>query len=189
METHNIFGYTRRVRAVPRSYSLQHPDSSCCLTLEALPDVVSVSPGPILKQHLSGLAGPGQRLQQVLHLVGGAFPFKRRLWYISYRYHLLSWSDPHYRPVIALCGTHLPQTGEGSPRKSPLQKRRLLQHAEEFWEIIPHLLIHCSHQADLSHCPGSVCAVTVCSLHLRVEVSHSCCFNIFLSQYFHFDWS
>lgn len=51
---------------------LQHPD--CCrgLTLKALSDVVGVSPGPVLEQHLSGLAGPGQRLQQVLHLIGGA---------------------------------------------------------------------------------------------------------------------
>lgn len=53
-------------------YSLQHPHGCCGLTLKALTDVISVGPGPILKQHLSGLAGPGQRLQQVLHLIGGA---------------------------------------------------------------------------------------------------------------------
>lgn len=52
------------------------------------------------------------------------FSFKRRLWYISYRYHLLSWSDPHYRTVVALCGTHQPQTGKRSPWKSPLEPDR-----------------------------------------------------------------
>lgn len=51
---------------------LQHPDGCRGLTLKALPDVVGVSPGPVLEQQLSGLAGPGQRLQQVLHLIGGA---------------------------------------------------------------------------------------------------------------------
>lgn len=48
-----------------------------------------------------------------------------------------------------------------------LQEGRLLQHAEEFWEIIPHLLVHGSHEADLPHRPGSVRAVAVRSLHLR----------------------
>lgn len=51
---------------------LQHPDGCRRLTLEALADVVGVGSCAVLKQHLSGLAGPGQRLQQVLHLVGGA---------------------------------------------------------------------------------------------------------------------
>lgn len=102
METHDVFGYTRRLRALSGPYSLQDPHGCCGLSLEALTDVIGVGPSPILKQHLSGLAGPGQRLQQVLHLVGGAFSFKWRLWYISYRYHLLSWSDPHYGTVVAL---------------------------------------------------------------------------------------
>lgn len=47
--------------------------------------------------------------------------FKRRLWYISHRYHLFSRSDPHYGPVVTLRWTHVTQTGERSPRKCPLK--------------------------------------------------------------------
>lgn len=54
-------------------------------------------------------------------MVYSPFSFKGGLWYISHRYHLFSWSDPHYGTVVALRGTHQPQTGERSPRKSPLQ--------------------------------------------------------------------
>lgn len=98
VETHNVFGHTRRPRAesqegkiegtsfaeccvpktshhvvpVPGTDGLQHPHGRRGATLEALTDVVGVGPGPILKQHLSGFAGPGQRLQKVLHLVSGA---------------------------------------------------------------------------------------------------------------------
>lgn len=49
---------------------LQHADSGRGLSLEALTDVVGVGSGPVLEQHLSGLAGSGQVLQ-VLDLVGG----------------------------------------------------------------------------------------------------------------------
>lgn len=123
METHNIFGYTRRLQAFYGAYGLQHPHGRRGLALETLSDVIGVGSRPILEQHLSGLVGPGQGLKQVLHLICGAFSFKRRLWYISYRYHLLSWSDPHYRTVVALCGTYQPQTGKRSPWKSPLEER------------------------------------------------------------------
>lgn len=51
--------------------SLQHPDGSCGLSFKPLADVVGVGTGSVLKQHLSGLAGPGKVLQQVLHLIGG----------------------------------------------------------------------------------------------------------------------
>lgn len=50
--------------------SLQHTDSSSSLSLEALTDVVGVGSGPVLKQHLPGLAGSRQILQ-VLYLIGG----------------------------------------------------------------------------------------------------------------------
>lgn len=43
------------------------------------------------------------------------------------------------------------ETGE-----THLQEGRLLQHAEEFWEIIAHLLIHSTHQTDLPHSAGTV---------------------------------
>lgn len=62
----------RRLIPFPGLDRLQHPDGCRGLALKALPDVVGVSPRPVLEQHLSGLAGPGQRLQQVLHLIGGA---------------------------------------------------------------------------------------------------------------------
>lgn len=100
VETHNVFGYTRRPRAeseqgqiqkglfslnanvspqashgavpVAGTHSFQHPHCRRGATLKALTDVIGVGPGPILKQHLSGLAGPGQRLEKVLHLISGA---------------------------------------------------------------------------------------------------------------------
>lgn len=53
------------------------------------------------------------------------------------------------------------------PVHTHLQEGRLFQHAEEFWEIIPDLLVHGTNQADLSHGPGSVCTVTVRLLHLQ----------------------
>lgn len=40
---------------------------------------------------------------------------------------------------------------ERAPTTSDLEKGRLLQHVEELWKIVPHFLIHSSHQADLSH--------------------------------------
>lgn len=52
------------------------------------------------------------------------------------------------------------------PAQTHLQEGGLLQQAEEFWEIIPDLLVNGSDQADLSHCPGSVRAITVSSLDL-----------------------
>lgn len=52
------------------AHRLQDSDGGSRLSLEALADVVGVSPGPVLKQHLSGLAGSGQILQ-VLDLIGG----------------------------------------------------------------------------------------------------------------------
>lgn len=58
------------------------------------------------------------------------------------------------------------------PVLTHLQEGRLLQHAEELWEIIPDLLVHSSHQADLSHRPGSVCTVTVRFLHLQRTKGH-----------------
>lgn len=189
METHNVFGYTRRLRAFSKAHSLQHSHGCCGPALETLTNVISVGPRPILKQHLSGLAGPGHGLQQVLHFVGGAFSLKGGLWYVSYRYHLFSGSDPHYGTVVALLGIHLPQTGEGSPWKSALQERCFLQHSKEFWEIIPHLLVHSSHQTDLSHRPRSVRPVTVGLLHLRVEIGHSGSLDVLLSKNFHFNWS
>lgn len=66
--------------AVPVSgtYGFQHPHGRRGATLKALTDVVGVGPGPILKQHLSGFAGPGQRLQKVLHLVSGAATGKNK---------------------------------------------------------------------------------------------------------------
>lgn len=99
VETHDIFGDTGRPRAeseggrrrlqtplapcrapqtrrgavpVSGTYGFQHPRCRRGATLKALTDVVGVGPGPVLKQHLSGFAGPGQRLQKVLHLVSGA---------------------------------------------------------------------------------------------------------------------
>lgn len=51
--------------------------------------------------------------------------------------------------------------------QSYFQERRLLQHAEEFWEIVPDLFVHSAHQADLPHGPGSVRAVTISSLYLQ----------------------
>lgn len=54
------------------AYGLQHPHGCCGLTFKTLPDVISVGPSPILEQHLSGLAGPGKWLQQVLDLICGA---------------------------------------------------------------------------------------------------------------------
>lgn len=59
------------------AHGFQHPHSRRGATLKALTDVVGVGPGPILKQHLSGFAGPGQRLQKVLHLISGATTAKR----------------------------------------------------------------------------------------------------------------
>lgn len=56
------------------AHSLQHADSSSSLSLEALTDVVSVSPRSVLEQHLSGLAGSGQILQ-VLYLISGPETF------------------------------------------------------------------------------------------------------------------
>lgn len=50
---------------------------------------------------------------------------------------------------------------------SYFQERRLLQHAEEFWEIVPDLFVHSAHQADLPHGAGSVRTVTVRSLDLQ----------------------
>lgn len=47
------------------------------------------------------------------------------------------------------------------------QERRLLQHAEEFWEIVPDLFVHGPHQADLPHGPGSVGTVAVRPLDLQ----------------------
>ena len=55
------------------------------------------------------------------------------------------------------------------PVHTHLQEGRLFQHAKEFWEIIPNLLINGTNQADLSHGPGSVCTVTVRLLHLQQE--------------------
>lgn len=52
--------------------SLQHSHGRRGLTLEALADVVGVGAGPVLEQNLSGLAGPGHRLEQILYLVSGA---------------------------------------------------------------------------------------------------------------------
>lgn len=54
------------------THGLQHPNSSRGRTLKALADVICVGTCPVLKHHLPGLTGPGQRLHQVLHLVGGA---------------------------------------------------------------------------------------------------------------------
>lgn len=54
------------------AYGLQHPHSGGGLPIKPLPYVVGVGPCPVFKQHLSGLAGPGQRLQQVLYFIGGA---------------------------------------------------------------------------------------------------------------------
>lgn len=55
------------------------------------------------------------------------------------------------------------------PTQTHLEERWLFQHAEEFWEIIADLLVHSSHQANLSHGPSSVCAMTVGFLHLQRE--------------------
>lgn len=51
------------------AHSLEHPYGGGGLSLEALSDVVGVGSGPVLKQHLPGLAGPRQVLQ-VLDLIG-----------------------------------------------------------------------------------------------------------------------
>lgn len=60
-------------------------------------------------------------------LLDSPFPFKGGLWYIGYRYHLLSRSHPHYRTVVALSGIHLIQTGEGPPRKRELHSDRQMR--------------------------------------------------------------
>lgn len=52
------------------AHRLQDSDGGGGLSLKALADVVGVSSGPVLKQHLSGLTGSGQILQ-VLDLIGG----------------------------------------------------------------------------------------------------------------------
>lgn len=48
-----------------------------------------------------------------------------------------------------------------------LKEGRLLQHAEEFWEIIAHLFVHGAHQADLPHRAGSVRTIAVRPPHLQ----------------------
>lgn len=105
VETHHVFGYARRPRAekpgrtdsesiffavwdvpqmwhravpVSTTYGFQHPHGRRGAPLEALTDVVGVGPGPVLEQQLSGFAGPGQRLQEVLHLVRGATTSERK---------------------------------------------------------------------------------------------------------------
>lgn len=60
-------------------------------------------------------------------LLDSPFSFKGGLWYIGYRYHLLSRSHPHYRTVVALSGIHLIQTGEGPPRKRELHSDRQMR--------------------------------------------------------------
>lgn len=57
-------------------------------------------------------------------LLDSPFSFKGGLWYIGYRYHLLSWSHPHDGTVVALSGIHLIQTGEGPPWKRELHPDR-----------------------------------------------------------------
>lgn len=47
-----------------------------------------------------------------------------------------------------------------------LEKGRLFQHVEEFWEIISDFLVHGSHQADLPHGSGPVRSWTVSPTHL-----------------------
>lgn len=53
------------------------------------------------------------------------------------------------------------------PIASHLKEGRIIQHPEEFWEIIPHFLVHGAHQADLPHGPGSVRTVAVRLPHLQ----------------------
>lgn len=97
MEAHDVFGDTRRLQTaigeIPRqpeqtgraletratrrapffvADGLQDAHRRRGLTLETLADVVGVGSRPVLEEHLSGLAGPGQGLEEVLHLVGGA---------------------------------------------------------------------------------------------------------------------
>lgn len=50
---------------------------------------------------------------------------------------------------------------------SDLQKRWLLQHVKEFWEIVSNLLVHSSHQADLPHGSSSVCSWRVSPIYLK----------------------
>lgn len=71
--------------------------------------------------------------------------------------------------IQSFCLCHLGLLPRCCPTQTHLEERWLFQHAEEFWEIIADLLVHSSHQADLSHGPGSVCAMTVGFLHLQRE--------------------
>ncbi len=57
--------------------------------------------------------------------VNPPFPFEGRFWHVCHRDHLFSRSDPHDGAVVALSGALQPQTGESSPRQSPLHKHRV----------------------------------------------------------------
>lgn len=50
----------QRIIPFSEANSFQHPDSCCGLTFKTLADVISVGSSSVLKQHLSGLTGPGQ---------------------------------------------------------------------------------------------------------------------------------
>lgn len=54
-------------------------------------------------------------------------------------------------------------------RATDLKEGGFLQHADELWEVISHLFIHSTDQADLSHGPGTVCSLGVCPFHLQGE--------------------
>lgn len=105
-----------------------------------------------------------------VNVIYSPFPFKRGLWYIGYRNHLFSWSNPHNGTVVALGWTHQTQTGERSPWKCPLQPDRLgkwekedmLQnqqnqsfmsvHPSHFLSIrISHITIKKYHKQKLHH--------------------------------------
>lgn len=81
-------------------------------------------------------------------LLNSPFSFKGGLWYISYRYHLFSRSNPHDGTVVAFCGIHQPQTGEGSPWKSPLQPRQTEERTQG--KIIKAVCQHISHFSSQS---------------------------------------
>lgn len=93
-----------------------HPTPSCTSQTSCTGNIPKITGNSVrVQQFVCGLR------------LDSPFSFKGGLWYVGYRYHLLSRSHPHDRTVVALSGIHLIQAGEGPPRKRELHPDRQMR--------------------------------------------------------------
>lgn len=184
MECHDVFGYAIGLAPRVAVHCLEHAHGGRGEPVEALPYMVRVALGAVLKEHLAGLRCPGQVAQLAQFTAPGrrhAVALVGRPHHLRRGHHLLTRTHPQDGAVIALLWGLHGDLGEGPPGHGEVQEGAAFEQRQELREEAAHFLVHRAHQAHLVQGARPVRATAVRARHHFLELGHGSGFNVRLA--------